>query len=214
MFSWAKFEACPIMGIMRGFDKGETLEIANAYDRAGLTTLEVTLNSEDALNTIAQLKVDFPSLNIGAGTICTLEDLESAIEVGASFIVTPIVDREVIARSVSLDVPIVVGAFTPSEIYKAWSLGASAVKVFPASRLGVSYMREVLGPFNDVKLIPTGGVDMNNIHDYFQSGVFGVGMGGSLFDAQLIAIGDYSGLEVQFRRIAEAVLNAKGTGQK
>ena len=122
-----------------------------------------------------------------------------------SFIVTPVINEEVIQSCVSQGIPIFPGAFTPTEIYKAWSLGASAVKVFPATQLGVTYIKDVSAPLNDIKLLPTGGVSKTNIKSFFEAGAYGVGMGSSLFDKQLISDQNYTALKEHFKSILTIV---------
>ena len=198
---WKRFKAAPIVGIIRGQSLEVVLKIAKAYEDAGLTTLEVTMNTADAISMISILRSEFPSLNIGAGTVCNLTDLREAIDARAQFIVTPIIDETVIQHAVDENIPIFPGAFSPTEIYKAWSLGASAVKVFPATKLGVEFIKDVLGPLDQVKLLPTGGVSKDNIKSFFQAGACGVGMGSSLIDKKLVEAGDFEGLKKHFKSI-------------
>ncbi len=187
------------MGIIRGLDMETILRIAEVYKEAGLSTLEVTMNTPDAIKIISTLRKEFPELNIGAGTVCSANDLKMALEAGSQFIVTPILDEEVIKNCVAQNIPIFPGAFTPTEIYRAWNLGASAVKVFPATQLGPQYIKDILGPLNEIQLVPTGGVSKDNIKSFFQAGAFGAGLGGSLFNKELIAKGDYEGLKNHFK---------------
>ncbi|RKN80911.1 bifunctional 4-hydroxy-2-oxoglutarate aldolase/2-dehydro-3-deoxy-phosphogluconate aldolase [Ulvibacterium marinum] len=198
-FSWEYFKEAPLVGIIRGLDMETILWIAQIYREAGLSTLEVTMNTPDAAMIISTLRKEFPELNIGAGTVCSPSDLQIALEAGSQFIVTPILDEEVIKNCVAQNIPIFPGAFTPTEIYKAWSLGASAVKVFPATQLGPQYIKDILGPLNNIKLMPTGGVSKDNIKSFFQAGAYGAGLGGSLFNKTLIGNGDYEGLKNHFK---------------
>jgi 2-dehydro-3-deoxyphosphogluconate aldolase/(4S)-4-hydroxy-2-oxoglutarate aldolase len=179
--------------------------LAECYFNAGFNTLEVTMNTKGALDIIARLGRDYPDRNIGAGTVCTRDDLDQAIGAGARFIVTPTLDEEIIERAVAQNVPIFPGAYTPSEIHKAWKLGASAVKVFPATQLGPQYIKDVLAPLNQIKLLPTGGVSLENIKSFFQAGAVGVGMGSSLFNKKMIKERDYQGLKKHFLSIKKAV---------
>ena len=208
---WDKFNSAPIVGIIRGQSLEVVLKIAEAYQDAGLTTLEVTMNTPGAAAMISTLKSEFPSLIIGAGTVCNLSELREAIGAGAQFIVTPIINEAVIEHSVKETIPIFPGAFSPTEIYKAWLLGASAVKVFPATNLGVEFIKDVLGPLDQIKLLPTGGVSKSNIKSFFQAGAYGVGMGSSLIDKDMISQGDFEGLQKHFERVrAEVQEFAKG----
>ena len=202
-FSWERFQAAPIVGIIRNVPQEPIQRIAELYAAGGLTTLEITLNTPGAADIIYQLKNSLGNdLNIGAGTVCSIDELDLALNAGASFIVTPIINEEVIIKCVNNGIPIFPGAFTPSEIYKAWSLGAQVIKIFPATKLGVDYIREVLGPLNQMKLMPTGGVSFENCESFFKAGAAAVGMGSNLFPKDLIAAKDWSGLEAIYKRYA------------
>jgi len=200
-FSWDLYHKTPIVGIIRGLSLDTIIKIAEAYQSAGFHTLEVTMNTNAVTDIIKALRSEFSSLNIGAGTVCTSKDLENALEAGAQFIVTPVIVEEVIKGAVENKTPIFPGAFTPSEIYKAWSLGATAVKVFPATQLGVQYMKDVSAPLDEIKLVPTGGVSIENIKAFFEAGVYGVGMGNSLFNKDLVTEKKFDALQVHFEKV-------------
>ncbi|MDQ4140314.1 MAG: bifunctional 4-hydroxy-2-oxoglutarate aldolase/2-dehydro-3-deoxy-phosphogluconate aldolase [Bacteroidota bacterium] len=186
-FSWELFQQAPLIGIMRNLPPISSRQIAGLYAEAGLTTLEITLNSANAPETISTLANEFKGkLNIGAGTVCSLADLEQALSAGAQFIVTPILNPEVIKASVAANIPIFPGAYSPTEIYQAAQLGASMVKVFPATKLGPEFIKDVLAPLSGLKLVPTGGISLNNITQFFQAGAQGVGIGSDIFPKQLI----------------------------
>ncbi|HKK77701.1 MAG TPA: bifunctional 4-hydroxy-2-oxoglutarate aldolase/2-dehydro-3-deoxy-phosphogluconate aldolase [Saprospiraceae bacterium] len=202
-FSWDLFRAAPIIGIIRGLPRTSVFKIAEAYLEAGLTTLEVTMNTEGALDMISDLRQQYPALNIGAGTVCNMTQLQEAIDAGAQFIVTPILEEAVLKMALKNGRVIFPGAFTPSEIYRAWSLGAPAIKVFPATQLGPQYIKDVLAPLNDIKLIPTGGVTAQNMRAFFDAGAFGLGMGSALLDKKLIQQNDFKGLRAHFTSIKE-----------
>lgn len=203
-FSTQKFETAPIVGILRGMELEATLNIAEAFAKAGLTTLEITMNSPNIETVLPEVVRLFPQLNVGAGTVCNLEDLDKALALGAQFIVTPIIDTKVINKCVENKIPVFPGAYTPTEIYTAWSLGATAVKVFPATQLGTAYIKDVLAPLNTIKLLPTGGVSLENIASFFAVGAYGVGMGSSLIDKKMVASKDYQSLEAHFKAIKKA----------
>ncbi len=187
-FSWERFNAVPIVGILRNYPLEQVERLAEEYAGSGLTTLEITMNSPDAVATLSSLVKTFGKLlNIGAGTVCTLKDLDRALDAGAGFIVTPILDKAVIRACVKKKIPIFPGAYTPTEIYKAWSLGASMVKVFPATVLGPGYIREVLAPLEQLKLLPTEWGQRGELHmDFLRAGAKGVGMGSHLFPRRTI----------------------------
>jgi 2-dehydro-3-deoxyphosphogluconate aldolase / (4S)-4-hydroxy-2-oxoglutarate aldolase len=204
-FSWKSYEKAPIVGIIRGLPLNTVRKIAKSYIAAELYTIEITMNTVGADKIIASLRDEFPILNVGAGTVCTMEDYKKAVEAGSQFIVTPIIDEAVIKRAVADNIPIFPGAFSPTEIYKAWSLGASAVKIFPATQLGPTYVKDVLAPLNTIKLLPTGGVSKDNIKSFFEAGVSGVGMGSSLLNKQLIKDGNFEGLTAYFKSIKSEI---------
>jgi 2-dehydro-3-deoxyphosphogluconate aldolase/(4S)-4-hydroxy-2-oxoglutarate aldolase len=193
------FDAAPIIGIMRNLPPEHLEIIAENYLQSGLTCLEITMNSAGAVEIITKLTKAFAGqLNIGAGTVCTMYDLDKALNANSQFIVTPIINKEVIKACVSANVPIFPGAYTPSEIYKAWHLGAAMVKVFPASTLGPRYIKEVLAPLDYLKLLPTGGIGLNNLSDYLSAGAKGVGIGSQLFPKHIIRNQDWDALKKTF----------------
>ena len=204
-FSWELFDEAPVVGIVRGIPLEKVLKIAEVYVESGLTTIEITMNTEGATEIITALRKRFPQLNVGAGTVCSLLDLTNAVNAGAQFIVTPIIDAEVIIKSVELNIPIFPGAYTPTEIYNAWKLGASAVKIFPATQLGTQYIKDIAAPLNKIKLLPTGGVSVANINSFFQSGAIGVGMGSSLFDKKMVDEENFEGLKKHFITIKNQI---------
>lgn len=200
-FSWELFEKAPIVGIVRNLSIEAVKQILPVYRAAGLTTIEITMNTPGAADIIRYaLENEQEGLNIGAGTVCTKGDLELALDAGAQFIVTPILNKKVIKSCVKKGVPIFPGAYTPSEIYNAWSLGANVVKVFPATALGPEYIKDLRGPMNQLKLMPTGGVSLENMNEFLKAGATGLGIGGQLFDKKLIDAQDWDGLLVHFRR--------------
>ncbi|MEX2593598.1 MAG: bifunctional 4-hydroxy-2-oxoglutarate aldolase/2-dehydro-3-deoxy-phosphogluconate aldolase [Anditalea sp.] len=198
-FSWELLEKMPIVGILRNFPAKQMEKLSECYAGSGLTTLEITMNSEGASQAIASLVNSYQGqLNVGAGTVCTLEDLDKALEAGAQFIVTPIVDELVINKCVGHNIPVFPGAYTPTEIYKAWSLGAGMVKVFPASKLGPDYIKEVLAPLDHIKLMPTGGVSLDNLRDFMKAGAKGLGIGSQLIPKRLVENSEWETLSRHF----------------
>ncbi len=204
-FSWDRYKQSPIVGILRGVPKDTVIRIARSYVEAELYTLEITMNTENAGEIIGALVKEFPELNVGAGTVCELNQYHNARAAGAQFIVMPVLGEDVMVQAVKDSVPIFPGAFTPTEIYRAWNLGASAVKVFPATQLGAQYIKEVRAPLDQIRLLPTGGVNRSNIRSFFEAGAVGVGMGGSLFDRNLIREKKYQELEKHFIQIKREI---------
>nr|MBI1229408.1 bifunctional 4-hydroxy-2-oxoglutarate aldolase/2-dehydro-3-deoxy-phosphogluconate aldolase [Cytophagales bacterium] len=195
-FSWEAFEKTPLVAILRNFPSDSLLSIAKCMVTAGISTMEVTVNTPGALNSIQNLREQFgDKLSIGAGTVCTLNDMHLALDAGAQFIVMPICQEDVINYCVIHKIPVFPGAYTPTEIYKAWQLGATMVKVFPAGDLGPSYIKDVLAPLDEVKLMPTGGVTMENIGSFFAAGAKAVGIGGGIVPRKMVEAGDWKNLE-------------------
>lgn len=204
-FSWALFNQAPIVGIVRNLSVADVSAILPLYRDAGLTTIEITMNTPNA-EAIIQYALDHhrtDGLNIGAGTVCTMADLEKALAAGAQFIVTPILNKRVIRACVRRGVPIFSGAFTPSEIYQAWSLGASLVKVFPATSLGPAYISDLKAPLGPIRLLPTGGITLDNMISFLKAGANGVGVGSQLFDKTLIREQNWTGLRMHFRQFVD-----------
>jgi 2-dehydro-3-deoxyphosphogluconate aldolase / (4S)-4-hydroxy-2-oxoglutarate aldolase len=207
-FSWDRFSAVPIVGIIRNLSFEIVEKILPVYISSGLTNLEITMNTPYAADIIKYAAQKYGALlNIGAGTVCNIEDLKIAIDAGAQFIVTPILDSEVVETCVSLNIPVFPGAFTPTEIYNAWKLGASMVKVYPATSLGPDYIKDVKAPLNQIKLLPTGGINIDNIHSFMKAGADGLGIGSQLFDKTLIKNEDWNGLKVHFKKHFDLISN-------
>ena len=198
----------PVIAILRGLEPDVCYSAAGALARAGLRAVEVTMNTPGVADIIAELGRRFPDLAVGAGTVCTPAELEVALGAGAAFVVTPILDERVIAGCTERGIPVFPGAYTPTEIYRAWRLGATAVKVFPAGGLGVGYVKDLAGPLPQIPLVPTGGVSPENVADFLAAGAVAVGMGSSLLRRDLVAAADWAGLEAH----ARLVLNPRSAG--
>lgn len=204
-FLWHSFKTVPVIGIIRNMDAVLVEELAPLCRDTGLTTLEITMNTRLAPQMIKSLRRQYPGMNIGAGTVLKMDELEQALDAGATFIVTPVLNEDVISFCARNEIPVFPGAFTPSEIYRAWEAGAAAVKVFPASVAGPAYLKEVGAPLRQVRLLPTGGVTVENMESYFMAGAAGVGMGSALFRKDLIANKDLSRLKQHFEQVVSAV---------
>ncbi len=192
VFSQERFDAMPIVGILRGFTLKETLTLASISEQVGLKNLEITMNTEGVEDQIKACLDNFgDDLNIGAGTVTDMESLEIALEAGAQFIVTPNVNEAVIKACVSEKVSIFSGAFTPTEIDQAWRAGATMVKTFPADTLGPAYLKAVMGPLNHIPMMPTGGVDPNSMAKWKAAGAKAYGVGGSLYNTKAVRAGDW-----------------------
>lgn len=198
-FSWKRYEDMPIVGIVRGMHMEDFKQILRVYTKVGLTTIEVTMNTFEVEKLIRYAVKEYLGvLNVGAGTVCSLSDLNNALDYGAQFIVTPLINEEVITSCVNRNIPIFPGAFTPSEIYKAWILGAKIVKIYPAGNFGASYIKDIKGPLNKIKMMPTGGISTDNMQSFLNIGVEGFGIGSPLFNKDILKSKDWHALEKHF----------------
>lgn len=167
-----------LIAVMRRLGLERVRQQAPRLRQAGIGVLEVTLDGSEAIESIAWLSTD--GYDVGAGTVLSISEAEAACIAGASFLVSPSFDRKVVEWAVRERVPIVPGGLTPSEIAAAWDLGASAVKLFPASLGGPEYLKAVRSPLRGIPIIPTGGVSAANAANYIDAGAIAVGIGGWL----------------------------------
>ncbi|WP_353128701.1 bifunctional 4-hydroxy-2-oxoglutarate aldolase/2-dehydro-3-deoxy-phosphogluconate aldolase [Parapedobacter pyrenivorans] len=209
-FSWSLFAKMPVVGIMRMISCDLLLSVADIYCRNGFTTLEITVDSPGFDKALARCRASFQNkLNIGAGTVCCLKDLDRALEAGAQFVVTPNVNKPVIKQCKVLGIPIMVGAFSPTEVYRAWKHGASLVKLFPAGALVPSYLNDLKsGPMSQVDFLPTGGITFENATAYLAYGAKGIGVGSLLFDSELIEKRDWDALSIHFAQFSNLIREA------
>lgn len=184
MFDLHQFELAPVIGILRGVTEESLQGVAEASIAGGLRFLEITLNTPNSYRLIEKAIERHTELTIGAGTVLTVEDAEKAFDSGAQFIVAPDFDEGVAAFCLKNKLAYFPGALTPTEIQRAWKSGATMVKVFPASQMGPDYIKQVKGPFNNVKLVAVGGVKPGNIQNYFDAGADAVALGGSIYSLE------------------------------
>ncbi len=172
-----------IIAIIRGAHTQDVVKIAEALYAGGILILEITMNSQEPLAVIKAVTDELgDKIVIGAGTVLDTESAKQAVSAGAKFILSPIVDLEVINIAKSLGVISIPGAFTATEIYKAYKNGADIIKVFPA--ISPSYIKDIAGPLPQIKLLPTGGINIENIKEYKKAGAAGFGIGSALVDTK------------------------------
>jgi 2-dehydro-3-deoxyphosphogluconate aldolase / (4S)-4-hydroxy-2-oxoglutarate aldolase len=183
--------AVPVIGILRRCPPDRVEAVAGAAVEAGFAALEVTFDSEDPGGQITLLRKAFPAIAVGAGTVLDRATLEEAAGRGAAFVVTPVVDEELIAACGELGLPSLPGAATATEVWRAHRAGAAAVKVFPAEQLGgPAYLRALRAPLGGIELVPTGGVDAADARAYLDAGAVALGVGSSVFDPAAMRDGD------------------------
>ncbi len=200
-----------LIAIVRLNDLSTAIELSRALLAGGIRALEFTLSNPAAINALAEVKAALPEFDrgeavIGLGTVLNAVQARAAGEAGAQFIVSPTTNFATIEVCQRLQIGVMPGALTPTEILAAWEAGASAVKVFPARSVGPSYLRDVREPLPFLRLIPTGGIDRGNLKAYLENGAFAVGIGGNLVDKQLIAERAWDALTDRAREFTQAAL--------
>ncbi|OQP14848.1 bifunctional 4-hydroxy-2-oxoglutarate aldolase/2-dehydro-3-deoxy-phosphogluconate aldolase [Geobacillus zalihae] len=199
-----------IIVIVRGVSQSSIFPIADALCSGGIKFLEITMDTEGALFSISQLREKYENqLYVGAGTVLDIEAAKEAIQAGAQYIISPNLNEQVVSYCVERGIDVWPGTMTPTEMYRAYQLGASAVKVFPIGTLGSNYIKEVKSPLSFIEMIATGGVNKENILPILTNGAAAVGLGGNLVDKQLIQQKNYSELT---KRAQTFVRLAKGVG--
>ncbi|MCL4814804.1 MAG: bifunctional 4-hydroxy-2-oxoglutarate aldolase/2-dehydro-3-deoxy-phosphogluconate aldolase [Vicinamibacteraceae bacterium] len=184
--------------------------VVDALAEGGVRALEVTMTVPRAIQMIEALAPSLPEgFLIGAGTVLDPETARLAMLAGANFVVSPIFRPETIAICHRYDVAVMPGCFTPTEILTAWEAGADVVKVFPATSLGPGFFKDVRGPLPQIKLMPTGGVSLDNAGDWIRAGAVAVGVGTALLDTKAIAAGDYGVITANARRLVASVTAAR-----
>lgn len=205
-----------IVAVIRLDDPEKLRAVIDALAAGGVQACEVTMTVPGAIELIARLAwtVDKEVL-LGAGTVLDAETARQAIDAGAQFVVSPVFRRDVIAMCHSRGVPALPGCFTPTEILDAWNAGADIVKVFPSTALGPTFIKDVLAPLPQVKLMPTGGVSIENAAEWLRAGAVAVGIGSALVDAASVKAGDFASItrraEQLVTRINEVRLKADTT---
>jgi 2-dehydro-3-deoxyphosphogluconate aldolase / (4S)-4-hydroxy-2-oxoglutarate aldolase len=179
-----------VLPVIRAGSAADARQLIDAIVAGGIRTIEVTMTVPGAVDLIRELASD-PELMIGAGTVLDAETAKRCIDAGAIFVISPATNYETIRYCNNADVVVMPGALTPTEILNAWNAGADIVKVFPASSMGgPAYLRALKGPLPHLKLIPTGGVSIENAADYIGAGAEAVGVGGDLANLDALRAGN------------------------
>jgi 2-dehydro-3-deoxyphosphogluconate aldolase/(4S)-4-hydroxy-2-oxoglutarate aldolase len=199
-----------VVAIMRHTEASLAVEVAEAISRGGIDIVEVTLNTSGALAMIGELSKRLGDrMIVGAGTVLSPAAVRQAYDAGARFIVAPNTKPSVVALCNQLNIPVIPGAFTPTEVVAAWEMGADLVKVFPVSSVGPRYIKDLRGPLPDIPLVPTGGVNAENVSDYIRAGAFAVGGGSDLVEKALVDRRDFAELERRARQFTEGVARGR-----
>jgi 2-dehydro-3-deoxyphosphogluconate aldolase / (4S)-4-hydroxy-2-oxoglutarate aldolase len=195
-----------IVAVVRAPDPAGLVDVIRALAAGGVTVAEVTLTVPNALDVIREArKAVGTGVLLGAGTVLDPETCRAALLAGAEFIVSPTVNLDVIRLCKRYDKLVMPGAFTPTEILTAWEAGADIVKVFPAEVVGPPFFKAMRGPLPQIRLMPTGGVDLNTAADFLKAGACCLGIGSQLVDPKLVAAKDYDKLRELAGRYVEVV---------
>lgn len=199
-----------IIAIVRLDSAEHLVEVAEALRAGGISAIEFTLSTAGALDRVKEASTYFGDQTlIGAGTVLDPETARAAILAGAEFIVTPTFNPATIEMCKRYGKPIVAGALTPTEMLAAWQAGADLIKVFPVNMIGgFDYIKSVLAPLPQLRLMPTGGVNAENAASYLKAGAVAVAVGGSLVDKKAVACGDWEFITIEARRLVTAVINS------
>ncbi|WP_373893808.1 bifunctional 4-hydroxy-2-oxoglutarate aldolase/2-dehydro-3-deoxy-phosphogluconate aldolase [Virgibacillus sp. CBA3643] len=191
-----KLVSSGVVAVIRRVDPGKVNYLANSLVKGGVSGLEITLDSKESIRKISELKDLYGErVIIGAGTVLNKHQAKESINAGADFIFAPTLDRSTIEYTKEKGKIMIPGVFTPTEMYEGYIWGADIVKVFPASVLGPQFIKDVKGPLNDIPVMPTGGINLDNIKDFLKAGAIAAGVGGSLVKNSLIERNEWVELE-------------------
>jgi len=201
-----------IVAVIRSSSSEQIVDVATALFEGGIDVLEVTFTVPNVLATIQSVRQRLGSrVLLGAGTVLDPESARAALLAGAEFIVAPTVNTDVIELCNRYDKLAMPGAFTPTEVLTAWQAGAELVKLFPADVGGPAYLKSLHGPLPQVRLLPTGGVNLQTIGSFLKAGAFAVGLGGALVDPSAVAQGNMARLRELASQYALEVKNVRSS---
>jgi 2-dehydro-3-deoxyphosphogluconate aldolase/(4S)-4-hydroxy-2-oxoglutarate aldolase len=196
---------CGIVAVVRSPDSDRLVEVARALADGGVTAVEITMSVPDALDVVRAVRRSLGDrIVLGAGTVLDAETARSALLAGAEYLVAPTLNLDVVRMCKRYGKVVMPGCFTPTEILTAWEAGADVVKVFPADVLGPAFFKALRGPLPQVRLMPTGGVDLNSAADFLRAGACCLGVGGQLVEPRAVAEGNFErirDLAQQYRAI-------------
>jgi 2-dehydro-3-deoxyphosphogluconate aldolase / (4S)-4-hydroxy-2-oxoglutarate aldolase len=199
-----------LLAVLRAPDPAGARRAVDALVEAGVLGIEITYSTPDAAPVIADVKQSYgDEVLVGAGTLITQAQVAEAAEAGASYLVSPGLDDEVVASMQTTSLPAMAGVLTPTEVMRGVRLGLDVMKLFPGSLGGPSYLRSLRGPFPDVPFMPTGGVSADNVGDWLAAGAVAVGAGSELASAGDISSGDFAGIREKGRRFLRAIREAR-----
>src|SRR5581483_1479691 len=195
-----------LVAIVRSRDSHKLVEVCRALADGGVTTVEITMTVPDAVDVLRQVRKALgDAVLLGAGTVLDPETARAVLLAGAEFVVSPVVNPDVVRLCRRYDKLVMPGAFTPTEILAAWEAGADIVKVFPADSLGPAFFKALRGPLPQIRLMPTGGVDLSTAAEFLRAGACCLGVGGQLVEPKAVAERNFDRLRELARQYVEIV---------
>jgi len=199
-----------VVAVVRSPDSEQLVDVARALAEGGVTVVEITFSVPDALGVIRRVRQELgDKILLGAGTVLDAETARAAILAGAEFIVAPTLNLDTIKLCHRYDKAMLPGAFTPTEILTAWEAGADIVKVFPAEVVGPAFFKAMRGPLPQLRLMPTGGVDLNTAAEFLKAGACCLGIGGQLVEPKAVAAGDFGRIRDLAKQYVSIVTKAR-----
>lgn len=199
-----------VVAVIRMKDTNRLLKVIEAVRSGGVKCIEITMTVPGAVEIIRELSKAVPAdVLIGAGTVVDEVTAGEVIDAGATFVVGPTLNLSVVKLCVNRGVAVMPGCYTPTEILAGWKAGADIIKVFPATSLGPKYFKDLQGPFPDIRLMPTGGVTIENVGEWIEAGACAVGIGSDLLDRRAIEDERYEVLTERAARMVQNVKKAK-----
>jgi 2-dehydro-3-deoxyphosphogluconate aldolase/(4S)-4-hydroxy-2-oxoglutarate aldolase len=199
-----------LLAVLRGPSPELTLDMVDALVDGGVLGIEITYTTPNATDVVKSLAKKYgDQIMLGMGTLTKLEQAAEAKMAGARFIVSPHLEEELAQAMVDIGLVVMIGAYTPSEIVHAYRLGSDVVKLFPGSQGGPKYMKALRGPFPDIPLMPTGGVNIDNVADWFAAGAFAVGAGSNLCSSAWAEEGRFDDIKANAMEFVKEVQNAR-----
>ncbi len=201
-----------IVAIIRATSGDQLVNVARALYEGGIDVIEVTFTVPNVLEILAAVRKDLgQKILLGAGTVLDPETCRAALLAGAEFIVSPSLNLDVIKLCKRYGKLVMPGAFTPTEIVTAWEAGADIVKLFPADCVGPNYLKALRGPLPQVRILPTGGVDLKTLPDFFKAGACAVGLGGQLVEKAAVESGNMARIRDLAAQYVALVKQTRGT---
>jgi len=199
-----------VLAVIRGPSAELTIKMVDALIAGGVKGIEITYSTPQAASVVRNLADRYGAeILLGMGTLTRPEQAEEAVRAGATFLVSPICQVELVKAMLDTGLAVMTGALTPSEVFQAYTLGSSIVKIFPGSLTGPGYIKALRGPFPYIPMMPTGGVSLENIGEWFAAGAVAVGAGSELCPKQLAEAGEFDKISANAHRFVEAIAQAR-----